>query len=229
MKRTELNSSEPPASNLAWIALAVSLFVCIPFMGLLSVSLGILALGKIRRSEGQLGGRKIAFAAIATGMLSSLGWLLAANVVHPWAMDQYRNQMAVTLESTFEGIQNRRDLRKLQVFSEGARSFSEEDVATISDQIQLACGSFEGAFVWRLGDPQGSWNVQRWPVGFTLEFENADVEGDAIFMVSTSEGFLSKMKLEEFEIRVPGLSTMTFPPRYDGDEKMTDQGDFAND
>ena len=128
MKRTELSRSEPPSSNMAWIALAVSLFICIPFMGLLSISLGIIALGKIRRSEGQMGGRKIAFTAIGVGLLSSLGWVLAANIVHPWAMDHYRVQMGLALEETFEGIQDRRDLLKLQVFSEEARSFSKDDV-----------------------------------------------------------------------------------------------------
>ena len=229
MKRTELSRSEPPSSNMAWIALAVSLFICIPFMGLLSISLGIIALGKIRRSEGQMGGRKIAFTAIGVGVLSSLGWVLAANIVHPWAMDHYRVQMGLALEETFEGIQDRRDLLKLQVFSEEARSFSKDDVEIMSDQIQSACGSFEEAFVWRLGDPQGSWNAQRWPVGFTLVFENTDVEGDAVFVISSGKGLLSDVKLEEFEIRVPSLGTLTFPPRYDDEEEQIGQGDSTDE
>ena len=228
MKRTEVNGSEPPSSNMAWIALAVSLFVCIPFVGLLSISLGFLALGKIRRSEGQLGGRKIAFTAIAVGVFSTLGWILAANLAHPWAMEQYRNQMAGTLEETFTGIENQSDLSTSNLFAEGARSFSAEDIEIIREQIQSTCGSFENAFIWRLGEPQGGWNEQRWPAGFTLEFEKAEVEGDAIFIISSGRGLLSDVKLEELEIRIPGLSTITFPPRYDEEVEEKDQGDFTN-
>lgn len=229
MKRTELNRFEPPSSNLAWISLAVSLFICIPFLGLVSVSLGIIALGKIRRSEGQLGGRKIAFTAIGIGLFSSLGWVLAANIIQPWMMDQYRLQMAAILEDTFRGIEERGDLNQLNVFSEGARSFSIEDVEILNGHIQSACGSFESAFIWRLGDPRGSWNEQVWPVGFTLEFEHAEVEGDAVFIISTGDSLLSNVKLEELEIQIPGMSTMTFPPRYDDEIEELDQGDSTDE
>jgi hypothetical protein len=205
------------------------MFVCIPFLGLISVILGSLAFGKIRRSEGQLGGRKIALIAIGLGLMSSLGWVLAANLIQPWVLDQHRLQMTTILEETFQGIQDRRDINGLDVFTSDARPFTLSDVQILGEQLESNCGPLKGVFVWRLGEPQGSWNVQRWPAGFTLEFMNAEVEGDAIFVISSGQTLLSEVRLEELEIRVPRLNTITFPPRYDEEVEKVDQGDSTNE
>ncbi len=69
-------SGPPPEgrSTLAVAALVAACLVCCPFSGAVSFILAWSALRRIRLSEGRLGGRRIALAAMTIGSVSLIGW-----------------------------------------------------------------------------------------------------------------------------------------------------------
>ena len=85
-----------PTSQLAIWAFVTSLLLCCPLTGLISVFLGFLAHRRIVASEGRLGGRRLALAAIAIGTAATVIWLFSWDAFGRWYLESIEDRIEAT-------------------------------------------------------------------------------------------------------------------------------------
>ena len=91
-----------PTSHLAIWAFVTSVLLCCPLTGLVSVFLGFLAHRRIVASEGRLGGRRLALAAIAIGTAGTVIWLFSWDAFGRWYLESIEER----IETTTRGMVN---------------------------------------------------------------------------------------------------------------------------
>jgi len=95
-----LAPGRPPATGLSIAAAICAAIPCCPLTSLAGIALGIAALGRIRRSGGALGGRRLALFALIAGALSVLLqiWILE------WGSSTFRQSTAAQLNRSVDAL-----------------------------------------------------------------------------------------------------------------------------
>jgi hypothetical protein len=91
-----------PRSQLALAAFITSLTLCCPLTGMVAVFLGFLAHRRIQASGGRLGGRRLAFSAIAIGTASTVIWLFSWDSFGKWYLEALEDRMLSTTQSMIQ-------------------------------------------------------------------------------------------------------------------------------
>jgi hypothetical protein len=83
-------------------AFITSLTLCCPLTGMVAVFLGFLAHRRIQASGGRLGGRRLAFSAIAIGTASTVIWLFSWDSFGKWYLEALEDRMLSTTQSMIQ-------------------------------------------------------------------------------------------------------------------------------
>ena len=202
----------PRVSQLAWAAFICAVVFCIPLLGVVAIALGSFALGRIRNSQGTIGGRRIALVAMGIGAATSIGWIIGLDQFQSW----YRTEMNARITNTFtlalDGAEaGDVDLVRAQ-FTSNADGISDDAIVAFGTTLKERWGRLLGVTIVR-SLPQGDPLVPRMAVTFELEFEHANPTGAATFALLTSIGsVLHEPHLVELEIFEAEQSTLRLAP-----------------
>lgn len=206
---SDVGEQKPPTSQLAWTALICAFMVCIPPLGMVAILLGSIALGRIRNSNGALGGRRMALLAMGLGAASSVGWLIGIEQFNSWFHGKIRTRMNLVIKTVLDGAESGDFDRVRSHFSIDEDPLQNEAISDFGDELKNHWGRLLDVSIVQ-STPQGDQVMQRWAVAFELEFEHAKPIGGATFVlvpnVGSTElkdfpaGFIPQPLLVELEI-----------------------------
>ena len=172
------DEQSPRVSQLAWAAFICALIVCIPLLGVVAIVLGSFALGRIRNSNGALGGRRIALVAMALGAATTVGWFLLLNQIQSLYQEEMNSRMVSVIEDVLHGSEAGEFERVRNQFTTDGQSFKDDEIAAFGTSIRERWGRLLSVAIIR-SNPQGDPLLPRMAVTFELEFERANPTGAA--------------------------------------------------
>ena len=208
--------AQPPrVSQLAWAAFICAVIFCVPLLGVVAIVLGSFALGRIRNSQGTLGGRKIALLAMGIGAATSVGWILGLNQFQSWYHNEMNSKIEEVITSAIEGAQGD-DFKKVRnTFTLNAEGLEDASIATFGASMTRQWGRLIEVTVTR-SIPQGEPMAPRMAVTFELEFEGGSPSGAANMALLTTVGqLIHEPHLLELEIFSSDEETLRLGPGYD--------------
>lgn len=183
-----VGEQKPPTSQLAWTALICALMVCIPPLGMVAILLGSIALGRIRNSNGALGGRRMALLAMGLGAASSVGWLISIEQFNSWYQEKISTRMNLVIKTALDGAQSDDFDRVRSQFSiDGDQLLQNEAISGFGVELKDRWGRLLDVSILP-STPQRNQDMQRWAVAFELEFEHAKPIGAATFVLVPNVG-----------------------------------------
>ncbi|MCA9289676.1 MAG: hypothetical protein KDA25_01020 [Phycisphaerales bacterium] len=199
----------PPTSALAWVALTLSLVGCCPLATVPGTLCGIVALHRIQRSGGRLGGRRAALAAILVGS--------AMTVVQFGLLSQFQSIMqrqtladaAVMLDDVFTTAQSGGE--PLDARLDRTAAIDADAIAAFGRETLDRYGAFRRLTVTAIGPSSGGVNAV--PASVLVSFERSDLTATAdVVVVFEPRSFTVRCLLRRLVLADRRLGDLTLPP-----------------
>ncbi|MFM7051594.1 MAG: DUF4190 domain-containing protein [Planctomycetota bacterium] len=211
-----------PTSRLAVASLSLGiasvLTACLPIgiLGLVGVTLGMMALERIRASGGALRGRGVAWSGIGTGALGAclalaINWMLVS------LQEQWNGQLEAAVKGTFAAVD--------ETGADGAMAKWSPRPGTVLTRGSLTefalaakerYGAFTGFTIQSEEREPSLTDVNRITLALALQFEGVRVNGSAVARLSPGrDSVVPILELESLAVRDPERGDLTVPPKAD--------------
>ena len=199
----------PPTSQLALAALICGLLICIPFLGLLGILLGGLALGRIRRSDGRLGGRRIALWGMGIGSAALVIWVMGLDRFQLYYLGEVHQRMTSSIQRVVESAIDGEPGKVRSEWGSTATMLDDARIQAFGEAIETNWGDLVGVSLLR-STATGGLLEPGMTASFEFQFERSNRTGTAVFDLITqgNTSLFPRPMLQELEIIDPGNPTL---------------------
>ncbi|MHC5003822.1 MAG: hypothetical protein ACYTJ0_11935 [Planctomycetota bacterium] len=159
-------------SRLAVAALVLAVIPVCPPVNLAGVFTGLVAVRRIRAAPDRIGGRRVAWAAVLAGWLSSIAWSVALWWAGAAVQSQLQESMVAAIEATIiDGAARPESIRSMH-WAAGSEPDAEQIVATATESAERY-GRLERVSITSLASG-GTMAQPTYTTALTLFFEGRD-------------------------------------------------------
>lgn len=218
------HQERPPASQLALAALICGLLICIPFLGLLGILLGGLALGRIRRSNGRLGGRRIALWGMGIGSAALVIWVMGLDRFQVYYLDEVHARMASSIQRVVESAIDGEPGKVRSEWGSSATMLDDDRILAFGEAVEANWGDLVGVSLLR-STATGGLLEPGMTASVEFQFERSNRTGTAVFDLITqgNTSVFPQPMLQKLEIIDPGNPTLVLGvvlPSETGDQEQ---------
>lgn len=203
---------------LGWVSILTS---CLPtgMFGLLAVMLGMMSLDRIKRSEGALRGRPLAWNGIGAGAAGAIA-SLSISLWFTSLQEDWNGQLDAAVKGAFAAVDDAGADAAFRSWSAGQGAvLRREDFLAFATEARDRYGALTGFTIQSEEREPSLTGVSRIMLALAMQFEGARLNGSAVARLAPGVGsFVPALELESLTVRDPERGDLSVPMRLNGAE-----------